>query len=117
MLLLDIIKNEKIIMSKKSKALMTTFLGSDMERVAVIHSAFEDSPRTVAFVEVEKSVSWERKCEVAYVKTNTISAPWWRNEGVTSIFESATCRSTSVGDMVLIGTEKFKCENDGWSKI
>jgi hypothetical protein len=108
---------KRLKMSKKSEALMATLLGSDMERVAVIHSAFEDSPRTVAFVEVEKSVSWERKCEVAYVKTNTINGPWWRNEGIAPMFPEATCRSTSVGDMVLIGTEKYKCENDGWSKV
>jgi len=33
------------------------------------------------------------------------------------MFPEKACRSTSVGDMVLIGTEKFKCDSFGWSKI
>ena len=36
---------------------------------------------------------------------------------ITKMFEGAGCRSTMVGDMVLIGTEKFKVEPMGWSKI
>jgi len=105
------------IMSNKSEALMATLLGKEKEMVSVIQSDFEDSPRLVAMVEVDKSASVESKCEDAFVKTNTINMPWWRNEGVTPMFPNKTCRSTSVGDMVLIGTEKFKCENSGWSKI
>jgi len=104
-------------MSNKSEALMATLLGKEKEMVSVIQSDFEDSPRLVAMVEVDKSASVESKCEDAFVKTNTINMPWWRNEGVTPMFPNKTCRSTSVGDMVLIGTEKFKCENSGWSKI
>jgi len=109
-------------MSKKSEALIATLLGKEKEMVAVIHydigyDAFEDTPRTVAFVEVDKSANDDKKCEVAFVKTNTIDMPWWKNKGVTPMFPNKTCRSTSVGDMVLIGTEKFKCENSGWSKI
>jgi hypothetical protein len=96
---------------------MTTLLGNDKEMVSVIHSAFEESSRTVAMVEVDKSASIEKKCEIAYVKTNTISMPWWRNEGVTVMFPEKSCRSTSVGDMVLIGYEKYKCEMNGWSLV
>ena len=104
-------------MSKKSEALIATLLGKEKEMVAVIHDAFKDTPRTVAFVEVNKSASIKNKCEVAFVKTNTINMPWWKNKGVTPMFPNKTCRSTSVGDMILIGTKKFKCENSGWSKI
>ena len=92
-------------------------MSDNIEMVAVIQSTLEDSPRTVAMVEVKKSESVEKKCEVAFVKTNTITKPWWRNEGVTPMFPEKTCRSTSVGDMVLIGKDKFKFENSGWSKI
>ena len=42
------------------------------EKVAVIHSAFDEKPTTVAFVEVAKELSDEEKCEVAFKKTNTI---------------------------------------------
>ena len=70
------------------------------EDVVVIHAAYEDTPRTVAFV-----------------KTNTIEEGWWNNEGVTKMFGGGACRSTSVGDMVLIGTTKYKCEPTGWSVV
>ena len=33
------------------------------------------------------------------------------------IFGGAACRSTSVGDMVLVGTDKYKCEPTGWSEV
>ena len=104
-------------MSDKTKALMDTLYGDEKEMVSVIHSAFDETPRVVAMVEVNKSASFIKKCEVAFVKTNSINEAWWRNEGVTPMFPEKGCRSTSVGDMVLIGTEKYKCDNFGWSKI
>jgi hypothetical protein len=96
------------------ESLMTNYM---MDTVTVIHSAFEDSPRTVAFVEVDKSASVEKKCEIAFLKTNSINDAWWKNEGVTPMFPDKACRSTSTGDMVLIGTDKYKCEMSGWTKI
>jgi hypothetical protein len=104
-------------MSDKTKALMDTLYGDEKEMVSVIHSAFDETPRVVAMVEVNKSVSFIKKCEVAFVKTNSINEAWWRNEGVTPMFPEKGCRSTSVGDMVLIGTEKYKCDSMGWSLI
>jgi|TARA_B110000977_G_scaffold119057_1_gene153524 hypothetical protein len=96
------------------ESLMTNYM---MDTVTVIHSAFEDNPRTVAFVEVDKSASVEKKCEIAFLKTNSINDAWWKNEGVTPMFPDKACRSTSTGDMVLIGTDKYKCEMSGWTKI
>ena len=90
---------------------MSTYL---KEKVAVIHSAFEDSPRTVAFVEVDKSLSIAEKLDIAFVKTNSINEAWWDNKEVTVMFPDKTCRSTSVGDMVLVGNMKYKCESTGW---
>ena len=101
-------------MNKKSEALLSTYL---KEKVAVIHSAFEDNPRTVAFVEVDKSLSIEEKLDIAFVKTNSIDEAWWDNKEVTAIFPDKSCRSTSSGDMVLIGNVKYKCESGGWSKV
>ena len=100
--------------NKKTEALMSTLKN---EVVAVIHSAFEDSPRTVALVAVNKSLSVTEKLEIAFKKTNSINEAWWSNEGVTAMFPDKACRSTSMGDMVLIGTEKYKCEMSGWSKV
>jgi hypothetical protein len=98
-------------MNKKSDALMSTYL---KEKVAVIHSEFEDNSRTVAFVEVDKSLSIEEKLDIAFVKTNSINEAWWDNKEVTAMFPNKTCRSTSVGDMILIGNVKYKCEPVGW---
>ena len=98
-------------MNKKSEALLSTYL---KEKVAVIHSAFEDSPRTVAFVEVDKSLSTEEKLVQAFILTNSINNAWWDNKEVTAMFPDKTCRSTSVGDMVLVGNMKYKYESTGW---
>ena len=91
--------------NKKKEALMKTFT---KEKVAVIHSAFEDAPTTVAFVEVDKVLTDMLKCEVAFKLTNNIEDAWWKNEEVTPMFDGKTCRSTSVGDMVLIGNRKYE---------
>ena len=45
----------------------------------------------------------------AFERTNTIDRPWWENEGVTKCFKDDGCRSTSVGDvMVVIDLENPK---------
>ena len=87
------------------------------EKIAVIHAAYEDIPRTVAMVEVSKSATVNEKLELAFRLTNSIEYAWWENEEVTPMFPEQGCRSTSVGDMVLIGTEKYVCENMGWTKV
>ena len=82
------------------------------EAVAVIHGG-----ETVAMVEVEKNAPVLNKLETAFMKTNSISDAWWNNEGVSKVFKGIACRSTSVGDMVLIGTTTYKCEVTGWSEV
>ena len=101
-----------------NEALTKNFEKTFMEKVAVIHAAFGEEPRTVAFVEVPKNVVVDQKLETAFRLTNRVNHAWWENEGVTPTFpDKEGCRSTSVGDMVLIGTEKYVCENVGWEKI
>ncbi len=101
----------------KIDALTKTLMGETTEKVVVIHAAFEEVPNTVAFVEVEAALPIRKKLEIAFVKTNTITEAWWRNEGVEYIAPEKTCRSTSVGDMVLIGKDKYVCKNDGWETL
>ena len=106
-------------MSKKkeilTKALVTKL---QCETVAVIHSAMEDSPRTVALVNVEKTLATKEKLERAYMLTNSIDAAWYTSDEVEYIGPEKACRSTSVGDMVrLENGKKFKCEPAGWSEI
>ena len=113
-----------MIMSKID-ALTKTLYADKTEKVAVIHAAkewfgttvFEDAHTTVAFVEVEKALPVRKKLEIAFVKTNTINEVWWRNDGVTYIGTGPTCRSTSVGDMVLVGKDKYVCKDCGWETL
>ena len=101
-------------MSKIADALIKTLLS---EKVTVIHAAFENTPHKVALIDVEKTLTTDEKLEKAYVLTNTIDSAWWNNKVVTKLFKGNSCRSTSPGDMVIIGKDTFKCESSGWSKI
>ena len=94
---------------------MKTYDGVDT--VSVIHSAFDETPHVVAMVEVSAKLSTSAKLEKAFMLTNSVNDAWWKNEGVTPMFPEKGCRSTSVGDMVLIGTEKYKCDSMGWSLV
>jgi len=96
-------------MSKKLDALLKNYGSED---VAVIHDT-----TTVAFVTVDKNLSTEDKLERAFMLTNTIDNAWWNNKNVSKMFDGKTCRSTSVGDMVLVGNEKYVCEDSGWRKL
>ena len=99
----------------KKDALMKNLL---CETAAVIHVGEGGRPTTVAMVDVEKSATDMKKLETAFMKTNSINSAWWTNEGITKMFDGATCRSTSVGDMVLLSSgKKYKCEMTGSSEI
>ena len=102
-------------MSKILDALIKTYDG--VEKVAVIHAAFDETPHTVALVEVSKALSTDEKLEKAFMLTNSINDAWYNNKEITKMFDGDGCRSTSVGDMALVGTEKYKCESSGWSKV
>ena len=101
----------------KIDVLTNTLLGKTTEKVAVIHAAFENDPTAVAFVEIDAALPLRKKLEIAFVKTNTITEAWFRNDGVTYIGPAPTCRSTSVGDMVLVGKDKYVCVMDGWKTL
>ena len=100
-----------------NEALTKNYEKTLKEQVAVIHAAFGEEPRTVAFVEVPKNVVVDQKLETAFRLTNNINRAWWENEEVTPVFPEQGCRSTSVDDMVLIGNEKYICESVGWKKV
>ena len=99
--------------TSKKDALMKNLL---CETAAVIHVGEGGRPTTVALVDVEKAAPDMKKLEAAFMKTNSINNGWWTNEGIYKMFDGATCRSTSVGDMVLLSSgKKYKCEMAGWS--
>ncbi|MBE44998.1 MAG: hypothetical protein CMO16_07475 [Thaumarchaeota archaeon] len=127
-------------MSKKLNALLDTLddVKNPKEKVGVLHvnkvawgggpsswrPSFHNGPnwddRTVehlvAYVEVDKNWSVNKKLEKVFMKTNSITDAWWNNKEVTKMFSGKACRSTSIGDIVIIGTNKYKCESTGWSK-
>ena len=101
--------------TSKKDALMKNLL---YETAAVIHVGEGGRPTTVAMVDVEKSATDMKKLETAFMKTNSITDAWWTNEGITKMFGGETCRSTSVGDMILLSSgKKYKCEMAGWSEV
>ena len=87
-----------------------------MTQVAVIHTAFEDTPSTVAFVDVPEFPTLIETLEYAYRWTQYIMDSWSLkmpedgNDAVTvvgDISDGYGLRSTSVGDQILVGTEKY----------
>lgn len=101
-------------------------------KVAVIHTAFEDSPRTVAFVAVGHRRG-DEALEYAYHRTQNLSGSWSRNdikenmdwsEDVTVMAELPVhdgvtygLRSTSMGDQMLLGNEKYEVAMCGFDRI
>ena len=91
------------------------------QTVAVIHTAFEDKPSTVALVQTKEGMSLIEKLEYAYRWTQNIMDSWSLkmpmdgNDDVTVMGELTVdengqkwgLRSTSVGDQILVGTEKY----------
>ena len=99
-----------------------------MTQVAVIHTAFEDKPSTVAFVEVPNDAETTiDKLEFAYRWTQNIMDSWSLkgfadgNDMVTVVGDTKGgtlgIRSTSVGDQMLLGTTKYKVAPCGFEKI
>ena len=103
--------------SKKLDAFLKNLEAKDKVKCAVIHAAFDETPHTVALLDLDKTLSEAEMLDKAFMLTNSIDDAWWNNKEVTKMFDGDACRSTSVGDMVLIGTKKFKCENMGWSVV
>ncbi len=107
-------------------------------QVAVIHTAFEQNPNTVALVEVDDNMSVEEQLEYAYRWTNNVMGSWSiqtkslssgengdYNENVTVIAplpvddrgQEWGLRSTSMGDQMLVGNTKYEVAMCGFEKI
>ena len=102
-----------------------------MTQVAVIHTAFEDAPRTVALVEVGE-LEGTQALEYAYRWTQNIADSWSLkmpqdgNDAVTVMAELPVSkrtgermglRSTSVGDQMLLGTVKYRVASFGFKEV
>lgn len=53
--------------------------------------------------------------DAAFEATNTIERPWWHNQGVRS--HVGPCRSTSVGDVVVVHGVSWVCMPVGWKTV
>jgi len=102
-----------------------------MTQVAVIHTAFEETPRTVALVEVGSRTGTDA-LEYAYRWTQNIMDSWSLkmpedgNDDVTVMAELPVSkrtgermglRSTSVGDQMLLGTKKYRVAGFGFKEV
>ena len=103
-----------------------------MNKVAVIHTAFEDSPRTVAFVEVGIRTG-DEALEYAYHRTQNLGGSWSRDdiennpdysEDVTVMADLPVydgvmygLRSTSMGDQMLFGDKTYKVAMCGFKEV
>lgn len=100
-----------------------------MTQVAVIHTAFEETPRTVALVEVGERTGTSA-LEYAYRWTQNIMDSWSLkmeadgNDDVTVVGELPVhdgrtfgLRSTSMGDHMLLGNTKYKVAMVGFEEI
>jgi len=110
-----------------------------MAQAIVIHTAFEDTPRTVAFVEVGDRTGTDA-LEYAYRRTQNIEGSW--SKGPVIEWEGAEHdngdyskditvmaplhvsegveyghRSTSVGDHIVFGTVKYVVDSFGFSEL
>ena len=109
-----------------------------MEKLAVIHTAFEDKPSTVAFVDVPEFPTLIEKLEYAYRWTNNVMGSWSIKKKVfdngepngdfnpnvtvmkpTEVIDGQEWghRSTSVGDQMLVGTEKYVVASFGFETL
>jgi len=110
-----------------------------MAQAVVIHGAFEDTPRTVAFVEVGERTGSDA-LEYAYFRTQNIQGSWSKgpviewdgethdngdySEDITVMAplhekdgKTYGLRSTSVGDHILFGTVKYKVASFGFEEV
>ena len=97
-----------------------------MTQVAVIHTAFEDTPSTVAFVDVPEFPTLIETLEYAYRWTQNIMDSWSLkgpadgNDKVTvvgDVSDGYGLRSTSVGDQMLVGNVKYKVARFGFETL
>ena len=113
----------KMALTKREDYIMEN---NSSQTVAGIHTAVEDTPRTVAFVKTKEGMTLNEKLEYAYRWTQNIMDSWSLkmpqdgNDDVTvmgEIVDGMGLRSTSVGDQILVGNTKYKVAFCGFEKI
>jgi hypothetical protein len=75
---------------------------------------FPEEFQHVADVEVISKGDDEIPLDKAYQLTNNITEAWWKNKGVKKLVQGGV-RSTSVGDIIVLGGNAFRVCGIGWS--
>ena len=105
-----------------------------MEKLAVIHTAFDDKPSTVAFVDVPEFPTLIEKLEYAYRWTNNVMGSWSRKQEVfedgsangdlndrvvvkAPLHDGMGLRSTSMGDMMHVDGRSFEVAMMGFQEL
>jgi len=102
-------------MSKIMDRLMQQYLNQD---VSVLHyDKITETYQKIAYVSVNKNLTLIEKLEQAFTKTNNIDCAWWENKEISALFAGKSCRSTSVGDIVMVDGKKYSCEDNGWKTL
>lgn len=73
-----------------------------------------DEYRLVAYVTLDDIDSY-MMAEVAFSLTQHHNKAWWENPGVERV--GPETRSTSTGDVVVVGKEGFLCDRVGWKRF
>ena len=88
-----------------------------MNKVIVIHTAYEDKPEVVAKVWVD-DLTDEAALEYAFRSTQNIEESWIKNENVRYLgLDPDGARSTSVGDLLLFNGDIYRVEKYGFGLV
>ena len=101
-------------------------------KVSVIHTAFEESPKLVASVDVSDDMSVNEALNYVWRLTQNIEGSWSRpgnpdwSDDVTVMVdlpvnvrtgEEIGLRSTSIGDRIVVGNDTFTVDFDGFNLV
>lgn len=102
-------------------------------QVSVIHTAFEESPKLVASVDVSDELSVNEALNYVWRLTQNIEGSWSRPgnpalgaDDVTVMVdlpvnvrtgEEIGLRSTSIGDIIVVGNDTFTVDFDGFNLV
>jgi hypothetical protein len=78
-------------------------------------AVWPDEYRLVARVSAPDGADPQDVAELAFSLTQHLDKAWWANAGVERV--GPETRSTSVGDVILVGDEGFFCDRFGWKRF
>jgi hypothetical protein len=74
-----------------------------------------DGFREVARVQIAGDPTPDQALEEAWSQTQHMDRPWWDNPSV-ELVGPRTARSTSIGDVAIVGGSRYTCGAVGWTR-